>query len=123
MNSFPESEHYERGYREGLEYGRSIGFQDMLKEGKLHGQDLGHLLGQVYVDMSALKDRLPDEKKKQQIEALLAQVLEYPLDNEIGEGKEEGLERIKRKHKEYSLIYGMELLCDDSLDNKKSLEF
>jgi hypothetical protein len=119
MESFPETEHYDRGFKDGLKYGREIGYEDMLKEGKLHGADLGNLLGQIYTDLGHLLNKLNDEKKRKQVELLMQQVLEYPLDNEVDASKEERLESIKKKHKEYALIYGMELVDI----TKKNLDF
>lgn len=127
MDTFPEKEHFDRGFTDGLQYGRTIGFQDMLKKGKFHGQDLGNLLAQIFVDMHLLLDRLQDDKKRAQVDDLIRQVLEYPLDNETDETKDERLEKLKQKHKEYALIYGMELAgleVDNNGNNKKKhLEF
>jgi flagellar biosynthesis/type III secretory pathway protein FliH len=117
MDSFPETEFYEKGYQDGIEYGAQKGREEMFLEGESYGQELGSLLGTLYKDLYNLSQKVSEEKKLLLLQKLMRDILEYPLDNETDPTKEERLEHIKNRHRELVLLYKLESVSLSSKDD------
>ena len=121
MDSFPETEYYQKGFRDGLEYGRQNGYEEMLLEGELYGRELGTLISTIYKDIYTIAQKVTEEKKLASLHKLMQEILEYPLDNGTDPTKDARLDRIKNKHRELTLLHGMESISFS--DKQQDLSF
>jgi predicted transposase YdaD len=118
MDSFPETEYYQKGFSDGIKYGKQKGREEMLLEGEEYGRELGIMLSTIYTDLHTLTQKICDEKKLASLHKLMQDILEYPLDNETDPLKEGQLERIKNKYRELTLLYGLETVSISTKSGK-----